>query len=695
MTFGAPPRATVVRGFGILALGIAASSAARCPEAYAQSGGAAGATPDYEVSLVASPDAAEPPALAAPAPLAVDDAPPVGHAESVHETTLHATLDPVRHVITGSEHIEWRNASRASTDELYFHLYLNAFKNQRSVFLRGALGPGRGDSAPAEWGYVDVKSLRVRQADDAGSTRELWPPALRTSPGDEDDETDLRVALPSPCPPGGRLVVDIEFEAKLPSVVERTGFVGSFHMAAQWFPKLARRTEAGIWNHFTFHRLSEFDADFGGYDVTIDVPSAFAVGATGTLSDEQIANGRRVVRYVQRDVHDFAWAAWDAFVERRERIGDVDVRALFPRGYEAAAARELDTVRGAMACYGRRYGGYPYPTLTVIHPPTGADEAGGMEYPTLITTGGPWYGPPGVRVVETVTLHEFGHQTFYGLLASDEHAFPFLDEGLNSYAESVCMDELYGGGSAVDWPWLRVRNAAVQRAIDRGVASDEIVAQPAPAFPSARHYGGLVYARTAELLRSLAASYGAEHVDGALARYARRNRFGHPGPPELLAAFRDEGDPWLEGALRAGLYERGEVDFVASELSVTSQSTPGGIFDKATGRETIAAGSTTGRFVGSALVVRRGPVAMPVPITLTFADGTTRRLSWDGRGRWARVTATSTSPLMSLEIDPERRIEIDVDFANNAVRVDPPRIAPRVFERTWYALALAAFGFGP
>ena len=61
--------------------------------------------------------------------------------------------------------------------------------------------------------------------------------------------------------------------------------------------------------------------------------------------------------------------------------------------------------------------------------------------------GGPWWGPPGILVPELVTVHEFGHQYFYGLIATDEHRWPFLDEGVNSYAEQDTLRAWRGPGS--------------------------------------------------------------------------------------------------------------------------------------------------------------------------------------------------------------------------------------------------------
>ena len=113
----------------------------------------------------------------------------------------------------------------------------------------------------------------------------------------------------------------------------------------------------------------------------------------------------------------------------------------------------------------RRYGRYPYPTLTVVHPPEGAANAGGMEYPTLITTGGPWFAPySGVHGIQAVTVHELGHQWFYGLVATNEHDYPFLDEGLNSFAEYDALKARYGEGSLVSFFGL---NVASESLVDR------------------------------------------------------------------------------------------------------------------------------------------------------------------------------------------------------------------------------------
>ncbi|HVJ94427.1 MAG TPA: M1 family metallopeptidase, partial [Labilithrix sp.] len=505
------------------------------------------------------------PALAGP-PAATDAAPDVPMAEKaarVASYTLHAKLDPTLHTVHGAGTITWTNASSKAVHELWLHLYLNAFKNQSSVFMRAPIGGFRGSHVPRDWGAIDLRKLALVDQDeriDLLPTIELKrsaaPVATATS-GPDEDETDARVPLPREVSAGSTITLEVEWDAKLPSVVERTGYDGSFHMVAQWFPKIAKIEQNGSFAHFPFHHLGEFYADYGLYDVTVDVPQNFIVGATGPAVEMKNEGGRHIERHVQDNVHDFAWTAWDKFQVRKEAIDGVEVTALAPLGYEDQVERELEAIRFGLPHYGARYGKYPYAVLTIVHPPATAPEAGGMEYPTLITTGAPSWVPRGIYFPEWITLHEFGHQYFYGLAASNEDAWPFLDEGLNSYAENEALRAWKGPGSVVDFAGLEVGDVEAQAVRSRQFGHDETIAQGAGAFATGASYGALVYSRTAVLLETMARAYGKEKMDRALGVYTRRFRFRHPTPSDLIATIESEIGHGAAESLRAGLFEKG------------------------------------------------------------------------------------------------------------------------------------------
>jgi hypothetical protein len=633
--------------------------------------------------------------LAAPVagPSYDDDAALPAHADDVADYTLRATLDPIAHTVHGEGTITWRNTSVRPVRELWLHLYLNAFKNERSAFFRERVG-GRGSSAPESWGWIDVRKLVLRAGEAAPV--DVWPTAELHRPGDE-DETDVRVPLPSTIDPDQTVHLDVVFDDKLPVVVERTGYRGHYHMVGQWFPKVARLERDGTWAHFPFHHLAEFYADYGTYDVTLDVPQDYLVGATGPLVESHVAGGRRVERHLQGDVHDFAWTAWDAWHVARETIDGVAVTLLYPCGFSRLAQRELETLRFGLPFYSEHYGRYPYDVLTVVHPQDDAGESGGMEYPTLITTGGSWMTPPQVLAPEIVTLHEMGHQWFYGLVGTNELAWPFLDEGLNEFAEQDGMGAWRGEGSALDLSGLKVSDAALCAVSGNMGVHDEPVAQAANAFSTGQNYGSLVYARTASIMETLRRVYGDAPVMRALGRYARRFRFQHPGPEQLLAVFEEVLGTRVAATLRTALFDEGWVDYAIEGVSAEEASRAAGMFDRDGRREKVEAGEREGGgWDNSVLVRRRGTLSFPVDVDLVLADGSTRREHWDGEGETRRFSWHGSSAVRSAIVDPQDQVLVDANLENNRARAEGRGVsAPRTLERATYWMQLALQAVSP
>ncbi|MDP9035603.1 MAG: M1 family metallopeptidase [Myxococcota bacterium] len=614
------------------------------------------------------------------------------HAEDVADYTLVATLDAAGHTVHGEGTIAWRNTSSVPVSELWLHLYLNAFKNERSAFFRERVG-GRGSAKAEDWGCIDVRRLVL-----AGPPAiDLWRTAELRRPGDE-DETDARVPLAAAVQPGQQILLQIEFDEKLPAIVERTGYRGSFHMIGQWFPKIARLEPDGRWAHFAFHHLAEFYADFGTYDVTLDVPESFTIGATGALIESRVQGGRRRERHIEHDIHDFAWTAWDKFQTARATIDDVKVTLLYPRGFAGVVSRELDALRFALPYFGARYGRYPYGELTVVHPQEDAAEAGGMEYPTLITSAGAWWLPAAILEPEIVTVHELGHQWFYGMIATDELSWPFLDEGLNQFAEVDAVDNWRGAGSLLNLWGLRVSDGALQAVGGNRAVQDETIAQPANAFSTGANYGRLVYARTASVMSTLARVYG-PRVFRALGIYARRFRFEHPGPEQLIAVFEEQLGKEVAANLRNALFAKGWVDYTVEVVTTREADEAAGIFDRDGRRETIASGrerGSAGSWENSVLVRRRGTLSFPVEIELSFADGSTSRRQWDGRGEWMRFTWTGDTPIRGAVVDPDGRVLIDGNVANNrGATPDGAGSTLRILQDATYWMQLAIQSVAP
>jgi hypothetical protein len=382
------------------------------------------------------------------------------------------------------------------------------------------------------------------------------------------------------------------------------------------------------------------------------------VGATGHLVSESRAGGRRSLRYQVESVHDFAWTAWPRFREQHERIDGVDVHLLYPPGHAHNARCTLDVLRQALPHFSARYGRYPYADLTVVHPPSAAANAGGMEYPTLITTGGAWHESHWSRAVEYVTAHELGHQWFYGLLASNERRWPFLDEGLNSYAEGVAVREFYGPASASSALGFPLSSEALRRFVMLSRPHDVPIAAAATEFPSLRDLGAVVYQRSALLLQTLANVYGEGALSAALSRYALRFRFQHPTPDDLLAVLGETLAPDALENLRAALFKGHTVDYELSSL----ESARLGPDPNNPSREL---------FESRALVSRHGELAFPVQVLLITEAGERITHTWDGRERFRSFTHRGPSRVAHALVDPELRVLIDENLLDNSRALHP------------------------
>src|SRR5690606_31678390 len=339
----------------------------------------------------------------------------------------------------------------------------------------------------------------------------------------------------------------------------RTGYYGSFHLVGQWFPKIGvlelpgeRGATAPRWNAHEFHAHSEFFADFGEYDVRITVPEDYTVGATGEETGKPIVrDGMATHHFVQGDVHDFAWTADNRYAEPLvgyyEGPGSprVTVRVLYTPDYESNAKPALDATIASLEYFSRTLGPYPYRTVTVVIPPYGADEAGGMEYPTFFTAssfGNVDEGTITRDLLDFVTIHEFGHGYFYGILASNEFEEPMLDEGLNEFWDQRML-RAAKRDLRLGTPWMKKLGLDLRLPVfeyERLGAMTRTPADPLGQNSWKRMSGGsygTVYSRTATTMRDLEAAVGTEALERAFKLYYARWKFRHPSIADLQAAL--------------------------------------------------------------------------------------------------------------------------------------------------------------
>ena len=483
---------------------------------------------------------------------------------------------------------------------------------------------------------------------------DIWSKADANSPGDPDDATDRRVPLSEPLVPGQTLTLHVQFVTRLPFLIERMGWVEDFHAVAQWYPKLARLESDGTWRHFPYEPLAEFSADFGDYDLTIDVPERTKLAAPGARATVRRDRGRLITRFQLNSAHDFAFFAWDRFVESTRTVDGIQVHLYAPPGHSRSVAEELDTVEFGVPYFQKMFGEYPYKQLIVVHPPDAGAAAGGMEYPGLIVTGGPWYLPwTGFRSLQGVTLHELAHQWFYGVIANDEARFPVLDEGLATWAELTGLRGLFRQGSAFSGFGVTVSADATMSAISTIDSVAGPLARPASDFESFAAMAATVYAKTATLLDTLSSVYGRAKLWRAIHRYATTERFSHPTPYSLIDAIEAEMGPAAAKNLRTALFSNGWVDSSVLRLEARKEGEH--------------------RWVSSVGLRRRGTLSFPVSVSLSLHSGKVMYRVWPAEISDLSFDVADDSPVDSVTIDPENKVAIESNRLNDTRwRVTPP-----------------------
>ena len=347
---------------------------------------------------------------------------------------IDAELNTVTKTVTGMMEAFWVNPSKDIVPDIQLHMYLNAFRSNKSTLYKesgGSPGPKEID-----FGWVNIKSMTDKKGNDLKSRMKYISP----DDANPDDMTVLDVPLPDPAKPGDTVVIKVNFVSKLPSDIRRTGFNDDYFFIAQWFPKFGvyepagmRYTVKGGWNCHQFHNNSEFYSNHSVYDVKIKLPKEYIVGTGGMLlKEEESAGGKKIQTWRAEDIVDFAWTAWPGYAVYTDQWEHVKITLLLPKDRIIQVSRQFKAVKQALEYLTKNVGPYPWPHLTFVDPPAKGINSGGMEYTTLFTSQSFYGVPEFLHLPEMVTIHEFGHAYFMGILASNEFEEPWLDEGVNS-----------------------------------------------------------------------------------------------------------------------------------------------------------------------------------------------------------------------------------------------------------------------
>jgi hypothetical protein len=454
--------------------------------------------------------------------------------------TIQARLEPATGELTGRETIVIRNTSDSALRSIRLRLDQNIFAaNVARLEQVSEITDGMRIARMA----VDGQAVNLSPPPFRGGAATLAAYGLTT--------TAAFITLPTPIAGGATATLEIEWGFRVARSDAGRGmrmgrWADSLYQVAQWYPRVAVYDDLRGWDAEPYLGPSEFYNNFGRFDVTIDVPAGWVVGATGTLQnpDEVLtaaarerlsrvleadtvrtivaasergpgqatagaAGARLRWRFVADSVADFAFGTSDRYVWDATRAtlpggARVPVHIIYSQGRARNYAPAGAIVRHALEFYSRLWMPYAFPQFTIIDGPEQ-----GMEYPMIIFSG--------VGAAD----HEVGHQWWPMMVGVNETWYGFMDEGFNQY-----MNILSGAARRNQPPSLNGQGQSY------GLLSGSEA--EAPLMWNANYggpmYGFQAYGKAPMMLSMLGGIVGDSAVWRAMSAYAQAWAFKHPSP---------------------------------------------------------------------------------------------------------------------------------------------------------------------
>lgn len=564
---------------------------------------------------------------------------------------MEIDMDVEKHQFSGKQKLVYTNNSPDTLTKVYYHLYFNAFQPGSMMDIRSRTipdpDPRVGDRIsklkPEEIGYHTIQSLAQN-----GKYAEF-----------KVQGTVLEVNLPEPILPGAKSEFLMDFYSQVPLQVRRSGrdnAQGIEFSMTQWYPKMAEYDYEG-W-HAEPYVGREFHGVFGEFDVKITIDKNYVLGGSGYLQNpnevghgyqEQGKQNRETLgdkltwHFVAPQVHDFAWAADPDYIHDVQYVPNgPTLHFLYQNDTTGYWLKLQQDMVKAWQIMDEKFGKYPYKQFSTIQ---GGD--GGMEYPmaTLIQTGGRSYGS-----LLSVTVHEAFHNWYYGVLATNESKYPWMDEGFTSYAQDYVLNALKE--NPVENPFV----SDIKRLADlHANGLQEPLTTHADHFQTNYCYGISSYVKGSLFLMQLEYIVGKDAFWKGMKRYFNTWGFKHPNPNDFIRVMEKTSGLELNWFMDLWVGTTQHIDYSIQELDKRKK----------------------GR---SAIVLERvGALPMPLDVKVVDKDG---NVSWfyipvglmrgekpteaGQKGRTILPDWEWTNPTYTFELDIKKRkvASIEIDPSN-------------------------------
>jgi hypothetical protein len=585
---------------------------------------------------------------------------------------IDARLDTVDQSVSGTVVITYKNNSPQNLPFVWLQLDQNIYRDSSRGEAVTEISGGRWANRNAFSGGDELKSV------------ELINPT--TGKGEAANyvvsDTRMQIRLPVELKAdGGVLKIRIEYSFKIPEYgTDRMGrmqpVAGNsawIYEIAQWYPRMCVFDNVYGWNTLPYLGQGEFYLEYGDIDYSVNVPGNMIVGGSGELvnptevltakeqrqmaaarqSDKTVAirgkdevgdpstrpaQSRLTWHFHCSGTRDVAWGASAGFVWDAARINlSSGKKALAESMYpvqvtsDSAWGRSTEYVKGCIEFYSGYMYEFTYPSATNI-----AGNVAGMEYPGIVFCG--WRARMGG--LWGVTSHEFGHNWFPMLVGSNERKYPWMDEGFNTYINSIA-DSAFNHGE-----YFRKDNPA-RETYYWHPGDDPILT--IPDVVQGRNLGITAYAKPSRGLILLREEVlGKSRFDYAWRYYVHQWVYKHPTPYDFFHAIENGSGETLDWFWRGWFMEDWKIDQAVTGVAPVS-----------------ADDASKGVII---TIENLQKLPMPVTVEVTEANGKVGRMKlpvevWMHGAVW-KFHYASTDKVAMVVVDPDNRYP-DADRSNN------------------------------
>ncbi|TRX20532.1 M1 family metallopeptidase [Flavobacterium franklandianum] len=586
---------------------------------------------------------------------------------------LSAKLDEAKNEISGTSIVSYTNNSPDKMAFLWMHLDQNLFKDDsRGNAVIPIKGSRNGAQGQIFDGGFKIKSVKIIVLNKGISTEKEVKFIIT--------DTRMQVFLPQELnSKGGNVKIKIDFSFISPNEgSDRMGILGTMFgkifTVAQWYPRMCVYDDIQGWNTNPYLGASEFYLEYGDFDVNITVPSNHFVVCSGELvnanevytieqqkrwelaskseqtvmirSAEELKNTSKSLSQSNKTWHfkiknarDVAWASSTAFIIDAAKIN-------LPSGKKSMAisaypiesngngawSRSTEYAKTSIEYYSQKWFEYPYPSAVNV-----AGIVGGMEYPAIIFCE---YSAKNADLWG-VTDHEFGHIWFPMIVGSNERLFAWMDEGFNTFINTLSSVEFNKGEYKRKVSDLHIES-------ERYTNPNLEIMMSSPDNMKEVNIGTLGYSKPGQGLVILREQIlGPERFDFAFRTYVERWAYKHPAPDDFFRTIENVAGEDLSWFWRGWFVHNWRLDQGINSVKYVDNNPK----------------------LGSIITIENfEKMVMPVVLEIKTKNGTISRLKlpveiWQKNVDWS-FKYNSTEEIESIVIDPDH-VFPDSNESNN------------------------------